>query len=367
MIIVVQSNEPEDDVGSDTSNDPEQQFDTDEEGNRLKLCSTENSNNVDISQKISSLSILDRVKQNNYKDAPLQPNGATVAKNDSKDAKSIIATYNPVIADCGDTSIKQLEIRRKSTATLTVVSPRNSPQEGKPKRVLKVRTTSLSNGSHIVTDIDKSSTAAGRQSSTDSPTSRLPTTGTTTGTPTGTPTGTTTGTTIGTTTATAAVAAGNHFQSHFSSTEPANSLVTKDTSKSKTDTTSAHSRASSDTPTFSDTVRLPLSSHSWERTRPSAVSPRRISDMVSPRSDISNLATPRSLTSTPRLPVSSILELDMPETSVDNNHNWSDVPVTPGGGGGVEMVSDKISFTTDESGFTSASSDSDITLTAPGN
>ena len=88
---------------------------------------------------------------------------------------------------------------------------------------------------------------------------------------------------------------------------------------------------------------------------------------LSPRSDISNLATPRSFISSPRMPVSSILELDIPETSIDGgvSHaqpSWEESsPQTPGGG-----ETDKVSCTTDESGFTSGSSDSDITLAAPG-
>jgi len=95
----------------------------------------------------------------------------------------------------------------------------------------------------------------------------------------------------------------------------------------------------------------------------------------SPRSDISNLSTPRSFRSlsSPRsdistatlkshqklspLPVSCILDLDMPETNIDEDERVTLCE---------ELVSDKISCTTDESGFTSASSESDIPLTSPG-
>lgn len=94
-------------------------------------------------------------------------------------------------------------------------------------------------------------------------------------------------------------------------------------------------------------------------------SPRSISSIhLSPRSDISsNTNSPRQL-DVSKLKISSILELDIPETSIDGDNHCHE-QVTPNSHQ-HEGVSDKISCTTDESGFTSGSSDSDVTLAPPG-
>lgn len=254
-------------------------------------------------------------------------------------------------------------LRRSSTTTLTtVISPRQQPQDVKPRRVLKVRTTSLTGESpanHLTSNANRRLSTGSNSSNVSNKSSKLEV---------------------------------NDVVNHTIETPKfsprASSYTSQLSSDSTKSDTSITSQSSNHSRKISTALRAPISdflpiesfpvtnnstqNHSTPNTD-SMVSPR--SDItslsyagdvsMSPRSDISNLATPRSFVSSPRMAVSSILELDIPETSIDgggNNQSWEESPLqTPGGG-----ETDKVSCTTDESGFTSGSSDSDITLAAPG-
>ena len=269
-------------------------------------------------------------------------------------------------------------LRRASTTTLTtVISPRQSAQDVKPKRVLKVRTTSLtgespanyvtttpnnrrlSTGSNNSNASDKSSKL--QVNGEDNPINKTPKSS-----PrishTSQPSceSTKSDTSVKSQSATAnqrgkITTALRAPISEFMPIEPASTVH-------NSNTTQNHSSPNS------DSTPAAVLSPSSDISQTSLLSNGGSYDTsLSPRSDISNLATPRSFISSPRMPVSSILELDIPETSIDGgvSHaqpSWEESsPQTPGGG-----ETDKVSCTTDESGFTSGSSDSDITLAAPG-
>ncbi|XP_067931643.1 uncharacterized protein [Watersipora subatra] len=181
--------------------------------------------------------------------------------------------------------------RKQSTATLTVTSPRIPTQDGKPKRTLKVRTASLRNTRSQASVQDAEKTDLyAHLVVAASAADSLP---------------------------------GNRHSNRSPFHEP------EQYGERKLNSVAIH-------------ASTPFSHRSFS------------SLATSPRSDISNLATPRSLVISPQLAVSAVLDLGMPETSID------DVNL-----GETETASDKTSYTTDESGFTSASSDSDGTLLPP--
>ena len=224
-------------------------------------------------------------------------------------------------AECAESRTTDRQLTNKqSTAVLTVTSPRNTSIDSKPKRVLKVKTaTPLNNNSNLLEA--QSTSPLFKCSSTE--TNRH-------------------------STALNSSLTKSRQHSHTGSAAKAASLVSAAKKDLETASSSTSPSAGSSSPFCAFT--------------PGSVSPFSASDAhLSPRSDISNLATPRSLVSTPRLPIASILALDIPETSIDSGNSLKQSPPTGG-----ETVCDKMSFTTDESGFTSASSDSDSTLIAPG-
>ena len=216
-----------------------------------------------------------------------------------------------------------------STATLAVTSPRDAGQEGRPRRTLKVCTTSLTGrNSDSLTDGRWSDVA------------------------------------LHTTTARTANSASSSRLPASSTPSKLSSLSQSDGIRSAMEVARSefflntcppappHHQASlpvkpptslSLQPGVSDcidmSVRSPLTSDS----------PRSVSDiLLSARSDTSGCSSAR-LPSPHQLSISRILELDMPETSIDDN--------TPKHAPASDLISDELSCTTDESGFTSASSE----------